>query len=681
MYFLTKFMKKLFLIFTSVLLVLVASSQSKVDSLLRLCESADENQKTNLYLQLSKITIQDSALSNSYNKKAYQLAVANKQLPEQAKSVYQSGKILFTARDFTGAIRFYEKAIPLYRQIGDTTSMTTCYSYIGISNFNMSKSKEAIASYLEGLRLSKNDPDYSAELLGNIGLAQVVMNNYTDAIRCYKKAIELNQSIHDTASLAIVYDFLGICYSRLKMSDSALVNYHKALYLFKKTGKNDRYAVSLTNIAWVFQNYPDSINKAFDYFNLAWQEFRKIGWLHYEADIQHGIASIFCTQGKYEEAISAYKISIRLAHQFKRELFLKMQIHQGLAELYQKKGDYKLALENHLLYSQYNDSIIEKDKLEQIANLEKQYETEKKENEIIRLNTRHDLTNIQLSKNKQLKQLAFITAILLLVLVLFVLLKYFDKLKSNLLLEEKNRLIEKSEQELRLLNASKNKFFSIIAHDLKNPLHNVMGYSFLLSKDYDKFTEEERRKFATDINQSTNNIFRLLQNLLEWSRSQTGRLNFSPIEIQFKRILDNALSVLHSMANQKQIRLICSHDPNLQVFADPLMIETVLRNLISNAIKFTPENGSIKIEAKNTGNEVLVSVKDTGIGLSEADLANLFRIDSKVKRKGTNNEDGSGLGLVLCKEFVDKNNGTIWAESSPGKGSSFYFSIPAKIQS
>jgi signal transduction histidine kinase len=353
------------------------------------------------------------------------------------------------------------------------------------------------------------------------------------------------------------------------------------------------------------------------------------------------------------------------------------QLYQGISEVYQKKGDYKLALDNHIICTQYNDSITEKQQSDQIANLEKQYETEKKEHEIIRLNAQHELTNIQLTKNKQLKFLAFITAVLLLILVVFILLKYFDKLKSNNLLEEKNRLIEKSEQELRLLNASKNKFFSIIAHDLKNPLHNVMGYSFLLSKDYDKFNEDERRKFATDINQSTNNIFRLLQNLLEWSRSQTGRLKFSPIEIQFKRILDNALSVLHSLANQKQINLKYNHEANLQVFADPMMIETVLRNLISNAIKFTPENGTIEIEARNTGNEVLVSVKDTGIGISEADLANLFRIDSKVKRKGTNNEDGSGLGLVLCKEFVDKNNGSIWAESIPGKGSTFFISIPA----
>ena len=674
-------MKKLFLIFTSLLLVLVASSQSKVDSLLRLCEKADDNQKTSLYLQLSKITVKDSALSNSYNKKAYQLAVANSQLDEQAKSVYQSARIYSTARDFTDAIIYYEKALELYRQLNDTAGMTTCYRYIGISNFNMSKSKEAISSYLEGLKLAKRDLDYTAEQLGNIGLVHNEMDNVNEAIKYFRQALSINQSIRDTVSMAVDYDYLGATYSRMKMPDSSLINYHKALYFFKKIKKEDRYAVSLSNMAWILPNYPDSLNKAISYFNKAWDKFQELGWVHYEPNIQFGIANILGKQGKLEESISAYKKSIQLAIQFKREFFLMKQLYQGLSEVYQKKGDYKHALDNHIICTQYNDSITEKQKSDHIANLEKQYETEKKENEIIRLNTRHELTNIQLSKNKQLKQLAFITAILLLVLVLFVLLKYFDKLKSNLLLEEKNRLIEKSEQELRLLNASKNKFFSIIAHDLKNPLHNVMGYSFLLSKDYDKFTEDERRKFATDINQSTNNIFRLLQNLLEWSRSQTGRLKFSPIEIQFKRILDNALSVLHSMANQKQIRLVCSHDPNLQVFADPLMIETVLRNLISNAIKFTPENGSIKIEAKNTGNEVLVSVKDTGIGLSEADLANLFRIDSKVKRKGTNNEDGSGLGLVLCKEFVDKNNGTIWAESSPGKGSSFYFSIPAKIQS
>ena len=671
-------MKKLLTICVVIFFYFTAHSQNKTDSLLLLCKKVDKTQQTDLYLQLAKLNIQDSAKSNFYNRKAYQLAVANNQILEQAKSVYLSGKIQFTTRNFTEAIKHYEKAIPLYHQVNDTTSMTTCYSYIGISNFNLSKSKEAIAAYIEGLKLSKNDPDYSAELLANIGLVHEEMEHFEDAISYFRQAVKINQTIRDTGSLAIDFDYLGNCYSEYKMADSALVNHHKALHLFKKIGKEDRLAVSLSNIAWVLANYPDSLDKAINYFNQAWAKFQKLGWVHYEADIQHGIGLILGKEGRYTESINAYQNSIRLAQKYKRELFLMKRIYEGLSEVYQANGDYKKALEAHILYSQYNDSAVQKQKFEQLANLEKQYETEKKANEIIRLQAKQELTDVQLRKNKQLKQLGYVTTILLLGFVFFVLIKYLDKKKSNLVLAEKNRIIAESEQELRLINAAKNKFFSIIAHDLKNPLHSILGYSSLLSNDYDKFTESERRKFAADINKSTNNIFRLLQNLLEWSRSQTGRLTFEPLEVEFKNLLDKSVSVLYSVAEQKNISISFDFDENLKLFADPLMIETVLRNLISNAIKFTPENGQISIAAKKSDEQIEIRIIDNGVGIPEADRQNLFRIDSKVKRKGTNNEDGSGLGLILCKEFVEKNNGIIWVESSPESGSSFCFTIPAK---
>ena len=669
------------LFFIGLLFTIPAFSQTQVDSLLQLCDKADEIQKTKIYLQLSKITFQDSALSNYYNRKAFQLAVANNQLSEQAKSVYYSAKICFAARDYTGTIRYYEKAIPLFRQLKDTMSMITCYSYIGISNFHLSKSTEAIASYLEGLKLSKNDPDYSAELLANIGLVHDEVDNFNEAIDYFRKALEINQSIGDSVSMAIDYDYLGASYARLKKPDSALVNYHKALYLFKKIGKEDRYAISLSNIATVFPHYPDSLDKAITYFHMAWKKFQELNWLHYEVDIQHGIANVLSKQGKFDEAISTYNKSIQLAKQFKRELLIRKQIYLALSEVYQKKGDYKNALDNHILYSQYTDSLVQNEKFEQIAHLEKQYETKKKENEILQLQAKQELTNIQLRKNKQLKLLGFVTALLLLLFIFFISKKYFDKIKLNQLLEEKNHLIEQSEQELRLLNAAKNKFFSIIAHDLKNPLHAVMGFSYLLSKDYDQFSEKERREFAADIYQSTNNILRLLDNLLEWSKSQTGRLNFTPIETEFCQIFDNSMSVLRPLAEQKKIQMTFSCSDNLKVYADPLMIETVLRNLINNAIKFTPANGSIGIAVERIENKVRIDVSDTGIGISAEEVQNLFHIDSKVKRKGTNNEDGSGLGLILCKEFVNKNNGKLWVESTMGKGSLFSFTIPATAAS
>ncbi len=668
---------RIVLIFIGLIFATTTFAQTKVDSLLHACEKADNGQKAKIYLELAKATVKDSAKANLYNQKAFELAVASKQFPEQAKSVYFSARILSVARDFPNAIIRYEKALPLFQQLKDTLAMIDCYRYIGISNFNMSKSKEAIASYLEGLKLAKSNLDYTAELLGNIGLVHNEMDNLNEAISYFRQALSINQSIHDDESMAVNYDCLGATYSRKKMPDSSLVNYHKALYLFKKIRKEDRYAVSLSNMAWILQDYPDSLNKAIGYFNQTWEKFQELGWTYYEPNIQFGIANILSKQGKLEESISAYKKSIGLANRFKRELFLKKQLYQGLSEVYQKKGDYKHALENQMLSSKYNDSITEKQKFDQVTTLEKQFETEKKQNEIIRLHARQDLMNVQLQKNKQLKVLGFVTAILLLFFVFFILIRYFDKIKLNQLLEHKNQKIEQSENELRILNASKNKFFSILAHDLKNPFHTVMGYSYLLSKDYELFTEEERRKFATDINQSSNNIFRLLQNLLEWSKSQTGRLVFTPRKIEFKQIFENAVSVLRSVADQKNIRIEFSFDDDLSLFADPQMIETVLRNLINNAIKFTPENGLIEITANQIEDRISICVKDSGIGISEEERQNLFQIDSTVKRKGTNNEDGSGLGLILCKEFVHKNNGTIWVNSSPGNGSSFFFTVPA----
>ncbi len=674
-------MKKLLLLVVSFLIVnLVVLSQSKVDSLLQLCNKATEKEKTELFLKLSFNTRSDSAKSNQYSRMANQLAVQNKQIPEQAKSFYYIGETNYFKRNYAEAIPYYQKAIPLYEHIKDSFNIYDCQNSIGLCYHYMFQGEKAIARFITALKFCEKDPERTANLYSNIGMVHSRMNNLKDAIDNYRKSLRINLSIHDSASIAVNYNGLGDTFSWSDMPDSALVNFLKSYYYFKKTKATDRQAIVVSNLASVYSYYPDSLNKALNYFNQAWDSFQKLGWNHYEAEIRQGIASIYNKQGKYKEAIAAYNESLRLTDQFNRGFSLKKVNYEGLADVYEKMGDYKKALQNYALYNQYNDSMVQKEKYEQIISLEKQYETEKKQNEIIQLQAKQELTDVELRKNKQLKILGFVTASLLLIFVFFVLIRYFDKIKLNQLLEGKNKIIEQSESELRVLNAAKNKFFSIIAHDLKNPFHTVMGYSYLLSKDYDRFTEEERRKFASDIHHSTNNIFRLLQNLLEWSRSQTGRLIYNPRKIEFKRIIENSVSVLRSLADQKNIVIKFDYNEDLSLFADPQMIETVLRNLVNNAIKFTPEDGTIEITAHQIDDHISICIKDSGIGISEEDALNLFRIDSTVKRKGTNNEDGSGLGLILCKEFVDKNNGTIWVNSSPGKGSSFFFTVPAKIE-
>ena len=577
-------MKKLSLFFTAILVVLTSSAQ--IDSLLQLCEKATDKQKSGLYLDISYYSRNDSAKSNPYSRKAYMLAVKYNQVPEQAKAFYFMGESSYYSADYPGAIPMYEKAIPLFMEAKDTFNVTNCYNSIGLCYHFMFQGEKAIAQFIEGLKLCENDKKFTTKLISNIAMSHARMNNNMDAIINYSKALLINSAISNWASMAVNYNGLGDAYTNMNQPDSAITNFLKALQIFKKTKNTDNQAIVLTNLATIYTNYPDSLKKSIEYFNQAWTKFKELRWNHFEAEIRQGIGNVLFKQGKYKESIDAFNESLQLTNKFNRGFSLKKTNYQGLSEVYEKMGDFKTSLIYHKLYVQYADSLDIKEKYEQIVNLEKQYETKKKENEIIQLHARQELTNIQLRKNKQLKLLGFVTALILLLFIVFVLKKYFDKIKLNQLLEEKNQQIEHSEQELRLLNASKNKFFSIIAHDLKNPFHTVMGYSYLLNIDYERFSEEERRKFASDIHHSTNNIFRLLQNLLEWSKAQTGRLTFTPGEINFKRILENSLSVLHSLAEHKKIQLTISCSDDLKVFADPLMIETVLRNLINNAIFF-----------------------------------------------------------------------------------------------
>lgn len=668
-------MKNLFLLFWAVTIAYSVSSQTSVDSLLQLSTNAPEKQKTELYLELSHQLKNDSAKSNAFSKMAYQLAKKNHQVQFQAKALFYLGETLFSSAEYHKAISEYKKALLVYSQINDTVKLVDCHKAIGLCYYNIDQGDKAISAFIEGMKLCEKDPKISAKFYSNIAMTHVRMHNLMDAVSNYRTALSLNASINNSAGAAVNYNGIGEIYKILNRPDSALVNYLKAKNLYKK---NEFQAAVLSNIAGIYMLYPDSLNKAADYLKQSWTIFRKLKMYQFEAEFRQGIGVILYRQGKYRAAIDDFNRSIELNGKFNRGYKIQTTCHNMLSKAYERIGDYPNALKHIRLYIQFSDSLVQKEKYDRISALEKQYETARKENEITRLQAKQEITLIQLKKNKQLKQLGMASAMLLLLLVFFILMKYYDKIKSNRLLEEKNRVIEKSEQELRLLNASKNKFFSIIAHDLKNPLHTVLGYSYLLKKDYDRFSESERRKFAFDIHQSTNNIFRLLQNLLEWARSQTGRLNYSPVVVEYQRILDNSLSVLRSLADQKNIAINAESDPGLEIFADPLMIETVLRNLVNNAIKFTPEGGHIDVSAKREDGQILITVSDTGIGISEEDSQNLFRIDSKVKRRGTNNEDGSGLGLILCHEFVTRHNGKIWVESTPGKGSEFVFSLPAK---
>ncbi|MBW8334499.1 MAG: PAS domain S-box protein [Prolixibacteraceae bacterium] len=236
--------------------------------------------------------------------------------------------------------------------------------------------------------------------------------------------------------------------------------------------------------------------------------------------------------------------------------------------------------------------------------------------------------------------------------------------------------LRKSEAKFKELNDTKDKFFSIIAHDLRSPFHNVVGFSNLLVRDILEKDYAGVERFANIIQDSSERAMDLLVNLLEWSRSQTGRMEFLPEEIDFGQLLTNVIRLLNDSAENKGISIYTELPDRSFVFADKAMLGTILRNLISNSIKYTKSEGVITVAAKQMNNGLLVSVTDDGVGISSEDISKLFRIEKNHSTAGTQNEKGTGLGLILCREFVEKHGGKIWAESQVGKGSTFYFTIP-----
>lgn len=236
-------------------------------------------------------------------------------------------------------------------------------------------------------------------------------------------------------------------------------------------------------------------------------------------------------------------------------------------------------------------------------------------------------------------------------------------------------LIE-SERKLREANATKDKFFSIISHDMKNPFTTLLGFTEMLTDDYDEFDDAERKSFIEEMRNVSRYSYKLLENLLKWAKLQMGKLDFKPVEVNLSAAANEVMMNLNEDANLKGVELINNIDENINVNADLMMMNTIIQNLFSNAIKFSKENGKAEISSEVRDNFVEVTVKDTGIGIKEEDITKLFRIDVHYVEIGSAKEKGTGLGLILCKEFVEKHGGEISIESKIGEGTSVKFLIP-----
>ncbi len=242
----------------------------------------------------------------------------------------------------------------------------------------------------------------------------------------------------------------------------------------------------------------------------------------------------------------------------------------------------------------------------------------------------------------------------------------------------KYELMEKQKEELTMSNRSKDKFFSILAHDLRSPLHALIGLTDILNENLESFSSDELQEYIKGLNKSAVNLSGLLENLLEWSRVNRGIMEFRPENLPLLTLVKKSVAVFREALVRKSITIRQEIDESLTILADHKMVDSVIRNLLSNAIKFTPREGSIQITAERIpGNMIMISMADTGIGMNNELQENLFKLEAKISRPGTEDEPSTGLGLLLSKEFVEKHGGSIWAESLENQGSTFRFTLPS----
>lgn len=250
--------------------------------------------------------------------------------------------------------------------------------------------------------------------------------------------------------------------------------------------------------------------------------------------------------------------------------------------------------------------------------------------------------------------------------------------QNNLIakLEEKNKILDNKREELNKINKTKDRIFSIIAHDLKNPFNSIIGFSDLLMLKHKKLTQEKTEKYLKIINHSAIESEALLNNILNWATSQTNDLKFNPSHIKTDNLIDNVQVYFKTTCAVKEISFSIINQNTETIKADGNMLTTIIRNLIENAIKFTPQKGEVILIIAKKDGETLFEIKDTGVGISEENMNKLFESDAVVHTQGTNKELGTGLGLIICKDFVERHGGKIWVESEVNLGTSFFFTIP-----
>ena len=548
-----------------------------------------------------------------------------------------------------------------------------------LSLFSTADYKKSISLLLKILNHSKKINDTSSILQANLylGFNYRFLQRYHESIQFLDQAIALASLAQDTITLVTAMNEKANDYYFLKETDQSKKLRIEALELAKISGNLNEERFISHDLAILFVDSKE-YRKALVYFLLAYQNSVKENVHRQIAIIAVNVSDAYLNLNINDSALMYLNEADAVTKQHNLP-YERSLVYHGFSQYYHHVGNHPLAFDYLTQYLNLTDTIFNLEKERQIAEITTRFQSDKKDQENLLLKQKFRNTLI----------IGSISTIFILAFILLLALNIRKRRIVNYELARRNDtisnqkenlsvafdMLRRREKELEDANQAKDVFFSIIAHDLKSPFNALLGFSNLLRDEYDSFSPEETKRFIGNIADSSENIYLLLENLLAWSRTQTNRIvvNLEPFDLAEK--IKSSVDLLSPLIQKKQITVHFKSLLPVMIRADKGMIDFVIRNLLSNAIKYVNRGGEIRIVIDVLKNKATVAIIDNGVGISSENLPKLFRIDSKIKTYGTENETGTGLGLIVCKEFIEKLGGEIWAESTEGTGSRFCFSI------
>ncbi len=572
------------------------------------------------------------------------------------------------------AADYYLKALLTKESLNDKKTVSTNSSNISGLYDKESAYKKDLEKYAKSLKASEkiNDKEAISSNLNQIGTIYYSLEDYDRALDFQKKALTLYSELKDDKNKVKSLNNIGNIYSKQKKYDSSLYVHYKALELTQKSGNKNSISSNFISISKIYKlkhNYDSSYQYLIKALSIKEAQHDKIA----EANILLNLAELFIEQNNYSKALSYAEKAFSIANdqKAKPEIINATGI---LYTIYKNSNNYQKALYFHELNKLFKDSVVNAYKSAEIGRLAAKYEYDKKEEKYLLEQLKTDLLNKNEITTQRYLIITFSLSTAILLLIVFIVYNSKkQKQKEYKILHEKNIEIENQSHELLELNVLKNKLFSIIAHDLRTPFANSIDMLNLL--DNGTISYEEFNSFLPALTNNIKSGSNLLDNLLAWAKSQMEGEKMEIEKFDFREVILHKIDVFEKNATDKGILLLNNITGLCNVMADKNMIDLVVRNLVANAIKFCNKNDTITITSEIINDKLQVCIKDTGRGIEQKNIPKLFG-NEMFSTYGTANEKGSGLGLMLCKDFVEKNNGKIWVESEFGEGSKFCFTIP-----